>query len=408
MRMILILGALTAFGPLSIDMYLPALPTIAVEYGTGASQVQLTLTSCVIGLAVGQLLAGPLSDTLGRRRPLLAGLAVYALASVLCSVAPSAEALTALRLVQGFGAAAGIVIARAVVRDMHSGVAAAKFFSMLMLVSGLAPILAPVLGGQLLSVTSWRGVFVVLTLIGVTLLAVAAFALPETLPAERRRSGGLGSTIRTFGRLMSNRAFLGYTLPGGLAFAALFAYVSGSSFVLQDLYGLSPQGFSAVFAVNSIGIVAMGQLNGRLVGRIATRKLLTTGLVLVAVAGVALLVSTSTGLGLVAFLPPLFVLVSSFGLVMPNSTALALATYPQAAGTASALLGTLQFILGGLAAPLVGLGGAGSAVPMAAVMAALGVLALVTFFTLTGRDAEEPEPSEGISALAGAQVASTE
>ncbi|KAA2261311.1 Bcr/CflA family multidrug efflux MFS transporter [Solihabitans fulvus] len=400
-KFLLILGGLSAFGPLSIDMYLPALPTIAGDYGTGAAQVQLTLTAFVIGLAFGQLVAGPLSDAYGRRRPLLIGLVAYALASVLCAFAPSVYVLTGLRLVQGFSAAAGIVIARAVVSDLFRGVAAAKFFSMLMLVSGLAPILAPVLGGQLLALTSWRGVFAVLTVFGVLLLGASVFGLPETLPADRRRHGGFGDTVRTFGSLLANRVFLGYALAGGLGFAAMFAYISGSSFVLQSVYGLSPQGFSAVFAVNAVGIVIAGQINGRLVGRVSTRKLLAIGLAMIGVGGVVLLLAAAEGLGLVGILPPLFVLVAAIGLVMPNSTALALNEQPGAAGTASALLGTLQLAIGGVTAPLVGLGGSGSAVPMAIVMAALGVLAMLAYVTLArgGRElTEEPELAQSAEA----------
>ncbi|MCP2164969.1 Bcr/CflA family multidrug efflux MFS transporter [Goodfellowiella coeruleoviolacea] len=382
LRFLLILGGLTAFGPLSIDMYLPAFPTIAADFGTGPAQVQLSLTACVIGLAVGQLLAGPLSDSLGRRRPLLIGLAVYCVASLLCAFAPSALTLTGLRLVQGLGAAAGIVIARAVVRDLYSGVAVARFFSTLMLVTGLAPILAPVLGGQLMRLTSWRGVFVALTAIGVLLLVVAVLALPETLPAAQRRPGSLGTTLRTFGQLLVHRGFIGYALAAGLAFAAMFAYISGSSFVLQDVYGLSPQTYSIVFGANALGLVVLGQLNGRLVGRVSTTALLTTGLGMTVVGGVLLLVAAVLGLGLVGILPPLFLLVSSMGMVMPNATTLALAAYPQAAGTASALLGTAQFVVGGVAAPLVGLGGEHTAVPMAAVMAAFGVLGLAAYALL--------------------------
>ncbi|GDY33733.1 Bcr/CflA family multidrug efflux MFS transporter [Gandjariella thermophila] len=382
LRRVLILGGLTAFGPLSIDMYLPALPALARGYGAAESEVQLTLTACVLGIAVGQVLAGPLSDTLGRRRPLLAGLLLYTAVSLLCAVAPSVPALTALRLLQGLGAAAGIVIARAVVRDLHSGAAAARYFSMLMLVAGAAPILAPVIGGQLLRLTSWRGVFVVLGLFGAVLLLAAGLGLAETLPAERRRSGELGDTLRTFGRLLTDRVFLGYALASGLAFAAMFSYISGSPFVLQQLFGLSPQAFSLVFAVNSVGIMVCGQVNGRLVGRIGPARLLVCGLVASSVGGLTLLAVTAAGLGLPAILPPLFVVVASIGFVMPNSTALALSDYPRAAGSASALLGVAQFIVGAVAAPLVGLGEA-SALPMALVIACLGALALSAFFSLT-------------------------
>ncbi len=334
--LVFILGALSAFGPLSIDMYLPALPSLSRDFGTGASQAQLTLSACLLGLALGQTIAGPISDALGRRRPLLVGLTAYALASLLCVVAPSVLALVVLRFVQGCAGAAGIVIARAVVRDLHSGEALARFFSLLMLVNGLAPILAPLFGGLLLRFTSWRGVFIV------------------------------------------------------LAFAAMFAYISGSPFVLQDIYGLSPQLFSVMFGANALGLMTAGQINGRLVGRVPLTRLLAAGLTATATGGVALFAVVITGgIGLVGILPSLFVVVSSLGFVLPNATALALSGHPRNAGSASALLGVLQFAIGAAAAPLVGALGSRTALPMSVVMATLGVCALVTFALLV-RGSESP------------------
>lgn len=388
-KYVLVLGALSAFGPLSIDMYLPAFPAIASELNAGASQVQLSLTACTVGLAFGQLVAGPLSDTFGRRRPLLIGLVVFTLTSLLCAVATSAYALAGLRLVQGLGGAAGIVVARAVVRDLCSGVAMARFFSLLMLVGGLAPILAPLIGGQMLRVTSWRGVFLVLGVIGVVLLVATAFGVRETLPTESRRPGSLGSTLRTFAGLLGDRAFVGYSLSAALAFAAMFAYISGSSFVLQDVYGMSPQLFSVVFGVNSLGIVLVGQLNGRLVARVAPSRLLAIGLGINAVGGVAVAVSAAFGLGLPGLLPAFFLVASSVGMVFPNATALALSGHPETAGSASALLGVMQFLAGGVAAPLVGSVGTGTALPMGVVMGALSLSAVVVFLALTRRTRPE-------------------
>ncbi|KAA9165777.1 Bcr/CflA family multidrug efflux MFS transporter [Amycolatopsis acidicola] len=383
LRYALILGGLSAFGPLSIDMYLPALPQMTGALHSTNGTLQLTLTGFIIGLALGQLIIGPLSDALGRRRPLLTGLGLYAVASVLCAVSPSAEMLIAARLLQAVGAAAGIVIARAIVRDLYSGTAMTKFFSMMMLVSGLGPILAPVLGGQILRLISWRGVFVVLTVFGVLLLITAALALPEPLPAERRRPARLGATLRTYGNLLADRSFFGYAFAGGLMFAGLFAYVSASSFVLQDVYGLSPQGFSLVFGANGVGIVLAGQINGRLVGRFPERRLLATGLVVSALGGLGVLLAALFTLPLVALLVPLLLLVSSIGLVMPNASSLALAEHPHNAGSASALLGVMQFVVGGFATPLVSIGGESSAVPMGTVMAGFAVAALVIFATMT-------------------------
>ncbi len=377
LRLILVLGGLSAFGPLSLDMYLPALPELAGEFRVADATVQLTLTSCLIGLALGQLIAGPLSDTYGRKKPLLIGLAGYALASVLCAFAPNAETLTGLRLVQGLAGAAGLVIARAMVSDMYEGKAAARFFALLMLVNGLAPILAPLIGGQLLTVTDWRGVFVVLAAIGAGLLAAAVWGLPETLTPERRHTGGLGRTLRTARGLLGSGAFMAYALGGGFAMAALFAYISGSTFVLQNVYGMSPQAFSLAFAANAVALVAVSQLGARLLDRCSSGALMRAGLLLQLLGAALLVASVATGLGLAGVLPSLALVVASIGLIMPNATALAMSVRPEAGGTASAVLGVLQYGMGGVAAPLVGLGGTGSPWAMTVTIAGFAALALV-------------------------------
>ncbi|MFC9975928.1 multidrug effflux MFS transporter [Spirillospora sp. NPDC127200] len=391
LRLIVVLGALTAIAPLSIDMYLPALPRLAADLGTGPAQAQLTLTACVVGLAAGQAVAGPLSDALGRRGPLLVGLALYVLASLLCVFAPTIETFVALRLVQGAAGAAGIVIARAIVRDLYDGTAAAKFFSLLMLVNGLAPILAPVLGAQLLRLTPWPGVFAVLAGIGVALLLASLAWLGETLPPDRRETGGVRSTLATFGTLVRDRVFVGYALALGLAFAAMFSYISASPFVLQDLYHLSPQTFGVVFGVNALGIVAVGQLSGWLTGRVELRRLLAAGLAVVTLGGVGLLAAVLAGAGLPGVLPALFLVVAGQGLVLPNATALALSGRPpRVAGSASALMGVTQFALGGAVGPLTGLGGRGTALPMAVAIAASAVAAaLAVAVTSRARVASE-------------------
>ncbi|KUJ65554.1 Bcr/CflA subfamily drug resistance transporter [Streptomyces albus subsp. albus] len=386
LRLLFLLGALSAFGPLSLDMYLPALPALARGLGVADAEVQLTLTSCLIGLAAGQLVAGPLSDRWGRRTPLLIGLAGYAVASVLCALAPNVAVLTGLRLVQGMAGAVGIVISRAVVRDLYSGTAAARCFSLLMLVNGLAPTLAPVIGGQLMRFISWRGIFVTLSLIGVLLLALTVLVLGETLPRERRLSGGLGQTLRSFGTLLRDPGFMRYALAGGFAFAAMFAYISASSFVLQDVYGLSPQRFSLLFAGNALGIVLLGQCNVWLLRRASPQTPLRAGLVLSAAGGAGLLLAVTADLGLPAVLVSLFAVVASIGLIMPNSTALSLSDHPEAAGTASALLGLVQYALGGLSAPLTGLGGTGTALPMAVVIAGFAGAAVLVYGWPAGRE----------------------
>jgi MFS transporter, DHA1 family, multidrug resistance protein len=392
---VLVLGALSAFGPLSIDMYLPGLPSLGRSLAAPAWAVQLTLTACLAGLALGQVLTGPLSDRFGRRLPLLAGIAAYAVASLLCAVAPSIEVLVVLRFGQGVAGAAGIVIARAVVRDMHSGAAAARFFSLLMLVNGLAPILAPVLGGQLLQVASWRGVFLVLAAIGVLLLAATAAALPETLAPERRHGGGVGvgGTLRTFARLLGDRGFLGHALACGLAFGAMFAYIAGSPFVIQDIYGASPQLYSVMFAVNALGIVLASQLNRALLRRAEPKAILRAALGAQAAAGVGLLAVVAGGGGVRAIVPLLFVVVASLGLVFPNATALALSDHPRVAGSASGLLGVMQFIVGAATAPLVGVAGTGTALPMALTIAALAVGGVLAATTLAGA---APRPARAV------------
>ncbi|WP_016906762.1 multidrug effflux MFS transporter [Streptomyces xiaopingdaonensis] len=375
-----VLGCLTALPALSMDMYLPALPEIGAGLGTAASQVQLTLTACLIGLAVGQLVVGPMSDRFGRRRPLLIGMTGYVVASLACVFAPTVEVLFGFRLLQGLSGAAGIVIARAVVRDTFDGLSMARFFSTLMLISGVAPILAPVLGGQVLRFTDWRGVFVVLTVIGFALVLVVLRWLPETLPPSARHTGGLADALRTMRALLADRVFSGYLLAGSFAFGALFSYVSASPFVVQEIYGASPQTFSLLFMGNSVGLILFGQINGRLlVGRVPLDRVLAFGLCLTGCAAIGLLVMVSGVFGTVGLVPlavGLCVLMSGMGLVMPNANSQGLMRTPHAAGSASALLGTAQFLIGACVSPLVGVAGEETALPMALVqLSSLGVAA---------------------------------
>ncbi|MFE9253744.1 multidrug effflux MFS transporter [Streptomyces sp. NPDC006879] len=383
---ILILGGLTALAPLSMDMYLPALPEVTGSLASPAATVQLTLTACLAGMALGQLVVGPMSDRWGRRRPLLAGMVMYVLATAICAFAPTVELLVGFRLLQGLSGAAGIVIARAVVRDLYDGVEMARFFSTLMLVSGAAPIIAPLVGGQVLRVTDWRGVFYVLAGIGLVLTFLVWRSLAESLPPARRHTGGLGQTLRTMGGLLADRVFTGYLLTGGLAFAALFAYISASPFVVQAIYGASPQTFSLLFGLNSVGLIAAGQINGKLlIGRVSMDKVLATGLAVIALAALALLLMTAGVFGEVGLVPVaagLFALMSAQGLVLPTTNAQALMRTPHAAGSASALLGTSSFLIGALASPLVGIAGEGTAVPMALVQVVCAGSAVICFLAL--------------------------
>ncbi|MEU1912367.1 multidrug effflux MFS transporter [Streptomyces massasporeus] len=378
-----LLGSLTAVPPLAMDMYLPSLPEVTRSLHAPAATVQLTLTACLAGMALGQLVVGPMSDRWGRRRPLLAGLAVFVVATVLCALAPTVELLVAFRLAQGLAGAAAIVIARAVVRDLYDGMAMARFFSTLMLISGVAPIVAPLIGGQILRVTDWRGVFAVLTVIGVLIGALVWTRLPETLAPAERHSGGVGEALRSMRGLLADRSFTGYMLTGGFAFAALFAYISASPFVIQEIYGASPQTFSLLFGVNSVGLVVVGQINGKiLVGRVSLDRVLGIGLAIVITAATALLLMSLGVFGEVGLVPvaaALFVLMSAMGITLPNTQALALMRTKHAAGSASALLGTTSFLIGAIASPLVGIAGEDTALPMAVVQLAAALVALACF-----------------------------
>jgi DHA1 family bicyclomycin/chloramphenicol resistance-like MFS transporter len=399
LRLVLVLGFLIALGPLTIDMYLPSLPTITADLHSTAAAVQLTLTGTLAGLALGQLLVGPLSDALGRRAPLLAGVAVHILASILCVIAPNLAVLGTLRVLQGLGAAAAMVVAMAIVRDLFTGMAAAKLLSRLMLVMGAAPILAPTLGGIVLSWTSWRGVFVVLAAFGIAIMTVAAFGLPETLPADRRRNGGVVGTVRDYGRLFADRPFVGLIVVAGLSMAALFAYVAGSSFVFQEQYGLSEQQFGFVFGAGAVGLITATQLNVRLLRRWTPSQILVGALAFGAVAGLTLLLFAATGLGGIAgVLVPLWLVLASAGLAFPNAPALALSRHGEVAGTAAALLGAVQFGIGALAAPLVGVLGVG-ATAMALVVAG-GMVAANLVLVLVVRPWQLPvdDPAPALAA----------
>ncbi len=398
LRLYFVLAALTVLGPFAIDMYLPGLPGLARDLHAGESASQLTLTACLIGLALGQLVAGPLSDSLGRRRPLLVGLAAYAATSLLCALATSIELLVAFRLLQGLAGGVGVVIATAVVRDRYNGAAAAKFFSLLMLAVMISPLFAPTVGGALLRVTSWHGIFVALAAVGVVVAVAAWAALPETLPLARRRAGGLGAGLASMKHLITDRMFLSFALPACLMNGATLAYVSGSAFVFQQVYGASPQTYGFLFALNGLALVVSSQVNRALVDRFSPYGLMRFGLIAAAVAGVALLAVALSGThSLIALMVPLVATIASFGFVAPNSSALALSEHGDEAGAGSALLGSLRFASGAVVAPLVGVAGPSTAVPMVVVMVTLALGATAGFVALGGhRDAnfaEEP-PAE--------------
>nr|WP_238600540.1 multidrug effflux MFS transporter [Metasolibacillus meyeri] len=376
---VLILGSLTAFGPLSMDMYLPALPLVAKDLETTASLVQMSITSCLLGLAFGQLIFGPLSDIHGRRRPLLFTLLVYAVASLLCAFSTSIWMFIALRFVQGFAGAAGIVIARASARDMYSGKELTKFVALLSLVNGAAPILAPIFGGAVLRFVTWPAVFVILSLIGVVMFLAVALTLTETLPKESRAEGGMLATVKTFHLLLKDRVFMGIALSQAFVSMSMFAYIAGSPFVLQNIYGATPQQFSFIFAANGVGIIIAAQVTGKLASSMEEKKLLLYGTMMSFSGALLFLLAVLLQGPLWLVLFALFFVVSSVGIVGTTAFSLAMERQGRAAGSASAFLGILPFGGGALVSPLVGIGGDFTAIPMGITIFVCSSLAIIIY-----------------------------
>lgn len=380
----LLLGALTAFGPLAIDMYLPAFPQITQELQAHEGAVQFTLAAFLVGSGLSQVLYGPLADRLGRRTPLLVGCGLFILGALGCSAAHSIGALVVARLVQAFGAGGGVVIARSIVRDLFEGHESARFFAQLTVVMGVAPIAAPWLGGQILTFGSWRLIFVALAFFGAICLLLSALTLKETLPQERRASGGIGAVAQTFGALLHGRVFVGYTLVAGLCSGALFAYISGAPFVYIELHHVSPQHFGLFFGSNAVGLIGAAQLNRLLLRTHTIEGVLKASLIANVIFSLALAAVGATGWGgLPALAILLFLCLSSLGLAGPNLMTAALAPFQKSAGSASALLGLAQYAVGGIAGALVGVLHNGTAVPMTAIVALCGVGSLIALYTLT-------------------------
>jgi DHA1 family bicyclomycin/chloramphenicol resistance-like MFS transporter len=375
---VVILGGLTAIGPLAIDMYLPALPAIARDLRSTPGLVQASLAAYFIGIAGGQAFYGPLSDWMGRKPALYVGLLVFTVSSMACALAPRVEVLIACRFLQALGGCAPLVVPRAVVRDHFDEQASVRALSALVLIMGLAPILAPLLGGQLLTRWGWRAIFWVLAAYGATWLAIVTLFLPESLPRDARRSQPPAIVLATYRRLLGNRAFMGWVLSGGMVFSGLLAYISGSSYVFIELFGVRPERFGFYFGANAAGLITASQLNAWLARRHGARSIVSVVIPCAAVAGVALAAAAVTGIGgFPGILVPLFCFVACYGFTMPNATALAMAPHGAVAGSASALLGTLQFSMGAAAGALVGVFSNGTAVPFGAVIAACGIGALL-------------------------------
>lgn len=392
--MIVVLGVMVALGPLTIDMYLPALPRIADELGVSSSVAQLTLTGTLAGLALGQLVVGPLSDSLGRRRPLMAGIVLHMVASLLCLFAPNIELLGVARGLQGMGAAAAMVVAIAVVGDLFTDSAAATVISRLMLVLGVAPVVAPSLGAAVLLKASWHWVFAALVVIAGALLLVAAVSLPETLPASHRRPLKVRGIAATYVELLRDLRFVVLVLVAALGMSGLFAYIAAAPFVLQGRYGLDQQAFALVFGAGAIALIAATQCNVVLLRRFSPQTIVLWALVVASVAGVVFVGMSLAHLGgLVGFVVPVWVILAAMGLVIPNAPAVALTRHPDAAGTAAALLGAGQFGLGAAIAPLVGVLG-NDEFALASVMTVGMVIALLALMAVGVSTTERADDSE--------------
>jgi len=379
---IILLGALTALGPFTIDMYLPAFPVLEEDFQTTAAAIQLTLTGTMIGFAVGQLIVGPLSDKVGRRWPLLSVTALHVLASTAAALAPTLELLSVARVLMGAGAAAGGVVAAAVVRDLFGGRRLVVMLSRLALVSGVAPVLAPLAGAGLLLVMPWRGLFVVLAIYGAVMLISAIVFIPETLPRARRHDPGTSTVWQKYASVFRDRVFVGVLVIGGMSFSGLFSYLSASSFLFQQSYGFDAQQYGLLFAVNSVGVVVGVQVASRLAARFGPQWVLAFSTATAVLSASAIILCDQAGLGIWGTMVPLFVFMTACGFTFPCVQVLALDRHGKAAGTAASIIGATNFGVAGIISPLVGwiAQDAGiTATTMAAVMvgcAVIGVLAL--------------------------------
>lgn len=378
--LVVILASLTAFAPLSIDMYLPSFPKIAEDFGVSVARVELSLAAFFIGLAFGQLLYGSATDRFGRKRPLYVGLSIYCIASFACAFAPSVETLIVLRFFQAIGACGGIVIARAMVRDLFDHGESARVFSLLMLVMGVAPILAPLIGGYVALFFGWHAIFAVVSVISALCLAAVYIYLPET--REPDKTVRLSGTFGIYLNILKDKRFLGFTLTGGLAQAGMFAYITGSPFVFIELFGVPAEYYGWIFGSNAVGLIALSQINGRLVRSYDPTSILRFSISATAFFGLLLIIAGVFSFGFWGVVIPVFLFVASLGMVFPNSTAGALSEQSQNAGSASALLGSLQYALAATASSLVSFFNNGSSLAMTALVGVCGIAAFLTFYLL--------------------------
>lgn len=378
---IVVLGALVALGPFTIDLYLPAFPSVAADLGVAATAIQLTLTATTLGFALGQLLVGPWSDSVGRRLPLILATALHITASFGVALAPDITWVSVFRVLQGVGAAGGSVVAMAMVRDLFGGQPLVRMLSRLALVTGLAPIFAPVIGSQLMLILDWRGIFYFLAGYGILAIATAAVFLVETLPVARRRDAGHSSARERYTALFSDRAFVGVALTGGMTFSGLFAYLSSSSFLFQDDYGFSPQQFGLLFAINSLGVVCGVQASSFLTRRVGPQWILFSAIGGMLISASMIVVLDQLNAGLIGILLPLWFFILSCGFAFPMLNVLALANHGGEAATAASLLGAVNFGLAGAISPIVGAFGI-SAQTMGTVMMATSTTSVALMLVL--------------------------
>ncbi|QYG87538.1 Bcr/CflA family efflux MFS transporter [Bacillus atrophaeus] len=385
-----LLGMLAILGPLNIDMYLPSFPEIADDLSARASLVQLSLTACLIGLTIGQIIVGPVSDAKGRRKPLLICIFLFALSSLFCALSPNITTLVIARFLQGFTASAGLVLSRAIVRDVFTGRELSKFFSLLMVITAVAPMVAPMTGGAilLLPFATWHTIFHFLTLIGFILVLIIALRLKETLTPEKRIPSSIGTSVRTMGSLMKDRSFIGYALTVGFIHGGSFAYVSGTPFVYQDIYGVSPQVFSILFGINGLAIITGSFIIGRFGGIIHEKSLLRIAVITAFIATAVLLTMTIVHGPLITLVISIFIYMITIGMVLTSTFTLAMENQGHRAGSASAMLGMLPLLLGSIVSPLVGINET-TAIPMGAIMFITSVIGSLAFFKLTKQKAEQ-------------------
>ncbi|MGG4221627.1 multidrug effflux MFS transporter [Paenibacillus jamilae] len=378
----LILAVFSALGPFTVDMYLASLPQIAIFFGTSATAVQASLTTSLLGLGLGQLIMGPLSDIYGRRQPLLISMILYIFSSIGCAFAPSIGWFISLRFIQGVAASAGLVISRAIVRDRFSGIEMTKFISLLTMISNVAPLISPTAGSTVMSYSSWLGVFIFLGVLGIGLTGITIWGLKESLPVQQRISGSPRVLMKNYNSLFRKRSFMGYALVNGILFAGVFAYVAGTPFIYQNIYGVSPQLFSILFALNGLAIILGSQFVKLLAGRVTEGRLFLIGIILAFISSAAVLFIVLVHGVLSAMFISIFLFALSIGIIGPISFTLAMESQGHIAGSASAVLGTLQFALGAITSPLVGIAGENSAIPFGIVIFSTSLLSIITYLIL--------------------------